>query len=241
MISAKSEFKLLLRGFKDTLLLLPGWATDYRIFNLLDLEYNYLLPYRYSPFNLENELPVVLDKYHLEKISVLGWSLGGFVACALGNKYPERIKEITLVGIRKRYEKDSLAKTKTLLTENKKAILYQFYRDCFSRNESEAFLWFKNNLWLYYLLELELSSLFEGLDYLSTAEINPLAFNKLSINIIHGEKDKVASIQEALEIKNNLAAANYFCIKDAGHIAFLNPGFKSIWSNNIASQRANNK
>lgn len=241
MISAKSEFKLLERGFKDTLLLLPGWATDYRIFTLLDLEYNYLLPCRYSPVNLENELPVVLDKYHLEKISILGWSLGGFVACALGQKHPERIKKITLVGIRKRYEKDLLAKTKNLLPENKKAILYQFYRDCFSSNEHKAFLWFKNNLFPNYLVDLDLSCLHEGLDYLSTAEINPLALNKLSINIIHGEKDKVAPIQEALEISNALAQANYFCIAGAGHIAFLNPEFKSIWSNNVSSQRTNNQ
>lgn len=241
MTSAASEFKLLHRGHKDTLMLLPGWATDYRIFTLLDLEYNYLLPYRYSPFSLENELPAVLDKYHLKKISVLGWSLGGFVAGVLGHKYRDRINEITLVGIRKRYEKELLAKTKTLLLENKKAVLYQFYRDCFSSNEQEAFLWFKNNLFSNYLAELDLSCLEEGLDYLSTAEIDPLALNKLPINIIHGEKDKVAPIQETLALKNDLAQVNYFCIKGAGHAVFFNPMFKSIWSNNVRSQRANNQ
>ena len=44
MISRKSEFKLIDRGFKDTILLIPGWAADYRIFDSLDLEFNYLLP-----------------------------------------------------------------------------------------------------------------------------------------------------------------------------------------------------
>jgi len=56
MISLKSEFRFFNRGFKDTLVLIPGWATDYRIFNSLDLSYNYLLTTKLYHFNFNYAL-----------------------------------------------------------------------------------------------------------------------------------------------------------------------------------------
>ena len=43
MTSPTSEFEWRARGFGHTLLLVPGWATDPRIFAPLDLEFNYLV------------------------------------------------------------------------------------------------------------------------------------------------------------------------------------------------------
>ena len=40
------KFKYIDRQKPETAVLVPGWATDYRIFDTLDLDYNYLMPGR---------------------------------------------------------------------------------------------------------------------------------------------------------------------------------------------------
>ncbi|MBU0880591.1 MAG: alpha/beta hydrolase [Candidatus Omnitrophica bacterium] len=76
-----SKFKLISTpGAKDTMLLIPGWATDYRIFNNLNIKYNYLLPVEFSPFMFSEDLLAAMKENGIKKISVLGWSMGGFIA-----------------------------------------------------------------------------------------------------------------------------------------------------------------
>lgn len=222
-------FNFIKRGFKETLLLLPGWASDYRIFTLLDLEYNYVLPRNCSPFIVEQEFPSLLENYGLKDISILGWSLGGFIGYRLGQKFPQKIKEITLVGIRKKYTQKELESLRTALAQNKKAALGQFYRNFFSPKEQETYRWFKNTLWQSYLAEFDIAHLLAGLDYLSTAEINPLAAPPVPLKIIHGQNDKIAPLQETVEIKKALPHVRYSCIAGAGHPVFLNPEFKKVF------------
>lgn len=216
-------------GFKESILLLPGWATDYRIFELLDLGYNYILPRDHSFVRLEKEFPAILEKYNLHTVSIFGWSLGGFIAYELGQKYPQKIKEITLVGIRKKYRRADLEEMRTALQQNKKAALSQFYRNCFSAKEQKTYRWFKNTLQQSYLAEFDIAHLLAGLDYLRTAEINPLAAPPVPLKIIHGQNDKIAPLQETVEIKNALSHIRYSCIAGAGHLVFLNPEFKKIF------------
>jgi pimeloyl-ACP methyl ester carboxylesterase len=116
------------------MLLIPGWATDYRIFDTLKINYNYLLPVEFSPFNFCDDLLAAMKDNDIKKISVLGWSMGGFVACDLMSKCRDRVNEIIFVGIRRRYEKVNIDKIKTFLVRNKKTFLHKFYNDCILLN-----------------------------------------------------------------------------------------------------------
>jgi len=112
MISQVSKFKLLDRGFNDTLVLIPGWATDYRIFSALDLDYNYLMTDKFYPFNFNAELAGFLNKERIDKVSLFGWSLGGFLAGGFALKNPDRINELILISIRKKFERAALEEIK---------------------------------------------------------------------------------------------------------------------------------
>ena len=228
-ISDKSavRFKYVNRGCRDWIVLVPGWASDYRIFGTSDLSFNYLIPIDFSPFTFNEKLLNALKENKISKLSLFGWSLGGFVASDFAIKYTDLIDELILVSIRKRYEARSLNDIRRHLGRSKKGYLYKFYTQCF--NKKDRLHHFKENLLKVYCEELDLDYLLKTLDYLENAEIKPQLLNNIKrITIIHGEHDRIAPIQEAIDIKDKIPHARFICIKDAGHIPFLEEDFKGI-------------
>jgi len=225
MISARSTaFKYIDRGYEDPIVLIPGWATDYRIFDSLDLRFNYLLPTDFLPFTFKRDLHKVLDEKGIKKISLFGYSLGGFAACEFASESPEMVDELILVGVRKRYKPNELADIKNHLKKNKKAYLYKFYSQCFLNKEKMRY--FRKNFLKAYIEELGLDCLLGTLDYLSSFEIRPELLNGINgIKIVHGREDKIAPIGEALKIKDNLPQAKFITIEGEGHIPFLKERF----------------
>ena len=226
MMSAKSEtvFKYIGRGYQKPIVLIPGWANDYRIFGALDLKFNYLIPVNSSPFTFEKGLLAALKENNISRISLFGHSMGGFIASEFASKYPNLIDEIILTGIRKRYPLKGLADVRKNIKNSKKGFLYKVYSQCFPNREDMR--WFKENLLKAYCEELDLDNLLKDLDYLENAEIKPeqlIAIKK--ITIIHGEKDQIAPIQEAIDISERLPHAKFVCVPASGHIPVLRKDF----------------
>lgn len=230
MISRKSAFKFFDRGFKETLLLIPGWATDYRIFGPLDLDFNYLMPVEFSPFDFEEKLESALKEKKLGGISILGWSMGGFVASDLMSRCPGIAKEVTFVGVRRSYREDEIERTKAYLRKDKKAFLYKFYHEFFSDNEAKALSWFKGDIMKKYLSDMDLDLLLEDLDYILKARIKLGANEGVRIKFIHGQEDRIAPIEEAMEIRGSLPRAEFISMKGVGHMPFLAADFKKVFS-----------
>lgn len=227
MISAGSKFKAIKRGFKDTIVLVPGWATDYRIFDTMGLHYDYLLPVDFNPVRFTDSLSEFLDTLSIGRVSLFGWSQGGFLVSDFASRNAGKINELILAGIRKSYDQNALEEIKLKITKNKKAFLYKFYLDCFSSGDNEGRKWFKSQLLKEYLNCMNVGQLIEGLDYLSRARINTEALSGIKkIRIFHGSEDRIAPFEEALEIKSCLPQAEFIRIEGSGHILFLNPVFK---------------
>lgn len=232
MKSRISKFKLVDRGFKDTLVLIPGWATDYRIFSALDINYNYLFPLEFCPFGFNEGLVKSLKEKSITKISLFGWSLGAFLAQDFALIYPQVVDELILLSIRKKYAWESLKEIKGQIVKNKKAFLYKFYLQLFSDSDKDAAIWFKENLLKNYINEIKSDELTEGLEYLSQSHIQTdslAGFKRL--RIFHGEKDSVAPFSEACEIKDSLPLAEFINIAATGHIPFLSKDFKARFYN----------
>lgn len=213
------KFKYLDRGYKETIVLLPGWASDSRIFGPLDLKFNYILPGGNFPYFFEESLLEFLNQNSLSEISLLGWSLGGFVGLEFSAKYPHLIDELILVSIREKYNKESLEKIKDNLKKSKEGFLYKFYKQCFYRKESmgqykEIFKDLRSSL--------ELSYLFDTLNYLSRVKIPLQSLEEVKkIKIIHGKYDEVAPINEARNISEKLKDSEFIAIDGCGHVPFL--------------------
>ena len=222
--------KFINRGFKENLVLIPGWATDWRIFDSLDLNYNYISLIEFSPFNFVDGLLKHLEDSSIDKVSMLGWSMGAFLAADFTVKNQNKVKELYLLSIRNKYEPELLKEIKDKLMKNKTAWLYKFYRDCFSRQDPEGLSWFKKILLKDYLKEYELLKLCEGLEYLSTAELDTGSLAKVEhLKIIHGVDDLIAPFKEAQEIKDKLPNAGFVAMQGTGHVLFLSPFLKEIF------------
>jgi len=223
-----SEFKLFDRGFKKTILFIPGWAADYRIFDSVDLDANYLMPIILSPFDFEKSFLEAMTRYSIDRISVIGWSMGGFIGADLLTKYKDMITDVTFISVRKEYTRAEIEATRSNLKKNKRAFLYRFYNDCFSDGEREELSAFKTGLMKNYLNEMSMDKLMEGLKYLSTSRIRPQSLTGMNVKFIHGEEDKIAPIKEILELKDELPDMRLIAIKGSGHIPFLKKNFNEI-------------
>lgn len=232
MKSHRSEFKLIDRGFKDTILLIPGWATDYRIFGSLNLDFNYLLPVLFSLNGFEDALVRYLKTVLLlNKISILGWSMGGYLAADFASRHQDCVNDVTLIGMRGRYGVQDIEKVKNFVMSNKNAYVYKFYSECFSSGEEErqALSFLKSSLVKIYLKSLSVDELLRGLDYLGRAYLDSAKLKNVQIRFIHGEDDKVVPLSQIVEIKEVFPDTELIIVKGAGHALFLRKDFKDIF------------
>lgn len=207
--------------------MIPGWATDYRVFGCLDIPYNYLLPVSFSPFSFARELREALDKRPLDKVSLLGWSMGGFLAADFCAQYPGRVNELILLGMREKYKPEALREINIKLVKNKKAWLYKFYQGLFTRKEVTKFRWFKEKLLKDYTGSIGLEDLALGLEYLSRVELDARALSGIKkIRVFHGQEDSVVPLAEAEGFGSCLPQAEFIRLPCAGHACFFSPAFK---------------
>ncbi len=225
MRSRKSEFKFVARGFNEVLVLIPGWATDYRVFSGLDLDYDYLFPTQLNPFDFKAGLQDHLASASIEKVSLFGWSLGGFLAAEFALSNPGRIDSLHLIGVRKRYDSGALSEIKARLRKNKDAYLHRFYQNCFAGcPDNGGFSRFKENT--------RLEDLILGLEYLAEAEMRPESLKPLKkVRVYYGGRDKISPLQEILELKSEasrlgLANIDFIFFPELGHAPFLSPAFR---------------
>ncbi|MDP2928728.1 MAG: alpha/beta fold hydrolase [Candidatus Omnitrophota bacterium] len=228
-------FKFVDRGFKKNMLLVPGWATDWRIFVKLDIPFNYILPQNSSPGDFEEIIKSLPDRMKKSRISVLGWSMGGFIAADLVSRYPAIFDEVILVSIRKRYDKDRINHVRDCLRKNAKAYLYRFYGSLFSKTEKEHESWFKNSLLKEYLGNPDSLHLFDGLNYLVNRELKTNSLDGSKIIFVHGENDKIASLEEARLAAAKAPFAKFISIKGACHFPLLKEEFKDIFKLNVGT------
>jgi pimeloyl-ACP methyl ester carboxylesterase len=219
-------FKFVDRSQTDYLVLIPGWAFDYKIFATLDLPYNYFHFCDQYLANFEDKLKELLAHNNIKRISLFGWSQGAFAACNFASKNPSSVEELILVSARKKYEPKNLQNIKKYISKNKAAYLYSFYRECFCKNEKDHFCWLKNTLLKDYLGTISSSHLVANLDYLSQLQIQPELIKKLErVKLVHGTEDKIAPINEAADIANALPQAQFICFEHTGHLPFLQKDF----------------
>jgi pimeloyl-ACP methyl ester carboxylesterase len=220
-------FKFAERNEKQYLVLVAGWAFDCRIFNGLDLPYNYCFFEGDSIVSFEGHLKKLMQEKNLEKISIFGFSQGAFAASLFAAANPHKVCELILVGLRKKYDKKTLESIKNYLVKNPSTFLYSFYKDCFCRQERKTYLLFKKTLLKDYLAHLSPGRLAKALDWLSRVEITPQSLEKIKkIKIVHGTEDAIAPVSEAADIARSLPQAKFIAFEETGHLPFLRDDFK---------------
>jgi len=180
----------------ELLQLLPGWATDHRIFG-----------------PLENHL-----KEHPK--TIIGFSLGGLMAVKMAKAFPEKVSQVILISIRPQYPHEQIKWMQSRLQEDKHRCLSEFYQQCFENEEDHQH--FKKTLMSDYLDQFGTNELSDGLAQLGKESLSPETLSTLpNLVICHGTRDKIAPFSEAKQLAASVPSAQWVTLKGAGHVPFF--------------------
>jgi pimeloyl-ACP methyl ester carboxylesterase len=211
-----------------SMVLLPGWATDGRIFDGVFPGVTSVTTGPLRPEGFSRRLAAFLDRAARGPVTVVGWSLGGFLAAEFAREYPDRVRRVVLVGIRRRYPEEDVGAVLRSLSADPGSCLSGFYSQCFYPSQIRAYRRFRAGLQAGYLREMDGDALREGLSYLAVARLSGETLPACPVTIVHGEKDVVAPLAEAEEVAREGGNATFHPLPGAAHAAFLADGFQAL-------------
>jgi pimeloyl-ACP methyl ester carboxylesterase len=210
------------------MVLLPGWATDGRIFEGVLPGVSAVTTGPLRPEGFSRRLAAFLDRTARGPVTVVGWSLGGFLAAEFAREYPDRVRRVVLVGIRREYPEGDVGAVLRSFSADPGSCLSGFYAQCFFPSQMPAYRRFRAGLQAAYLREMDGGALREGLSYLASAKLSGETLPACPVTIVHGEKDVIAPFAEAEGVAREGANATFHPLPGAAHAAFLADGFRAV-------------
>lgn len=212
--------------------LIHGWGTNPTIWPewlLIENAYTYQSP---DYPNYSKLVHTFLEQYqkHGQKITLIGWSLGGMLALQLAAEHPDKINKIILISSTPRFtttENYSAGLAPSIvknlarkLTKNKWQTQLDFYQLMFSNEEQES--WRSFLMQLSPLLEnITLFSLQEGLTYLLETDLRSLLPSiQTPCHIFHGTEDTICPPAACEYLASQLPHSHITWLSGAGHIPF---------------------
>jgi pimeloyl-ACP methyl ester carboxylesterase len=228
MMPNTEEFFVIGGEGDPSVVLLPGWATDGRIFDGVLPGVAAVTTGPLRPAGFPRRLAAFLDRTARNPVTIVGWSLGGFLAAEFAREHPDRVRRVVLVGIRRKYPEEEVAAVLRSLSADPDACLSGFYARCFHPSQIPAYRRFRSGLLAAYLREMDGGALREGLSYLAGARLSGETLPPCPVAIVHGEKDVVAPLAEAEGVAREGGNATFHPLPGAAHAAFLADGFRAV-------------
>ena len=216
------EFELIRRGHERFLVLIPGWGFCSDIFSPLNLSYNYILPKKPVYRDISTEFHDFLLSRNIAKVSILGWSLGAYVALDFQTGYSNMIETLYIVSLRRAFNQEEIKTQLEALEADPVAVLKQFYRRCFLEQRAD-YQWFSSCLEESSIRQWDISELRKGLMYLKGKKADLFECAGTQLRIFHGEKDVITPLDEIPEPPPGVAIE---VIPGTGHLPFLSSEFE---------------
>lgn len=199
---------------------LPGWGFDGRIITVMSTVPSWFSPLLPAdPLGLLKKLHDFIKKNQINRINLIGWSMGGNLALDFALAYPDKVSKLFLLSVRQSWSKAEIEHIRLTLTSNPQKFLAGFYRNCFL-GYKQAYNRFVANLEAQYLEQLDLPILLAGLDYLVEAKISsPPCVEAYSL---HGRRDLVVPLVEMAKIKHSKVTI----FNHAGHALLMDDNFQ---------------
>jgi pimeloyl-ACP methyl ester carboxylesterase len=216
------DFELVSRGYGRVLALVPGWGFCADIFSRLALPYDYVLPVGPVCGDISEGLFSFMARKAVENISILGWSMGAFIALDFVRRHPRATTAVFLVSLRTRFDNAEILGELAAVREDRLAALRRFYRRCFLGQRSD-YQWFSSCLEESTMRRWDLDRLQKGLRYLegTSADLSGLAGS--ATWLVHGERDTIAPLCLAPRPPSGISIE---VLKGTGHLPFLSPEFE---------------
>ncbi|MEG6586751.1 alpha/beta fold hydrolase [Dendrosporobacter sp. 1207_IL3150] len=215
------------------LFLIHGWAANADIWPSwlkTDGTYIYQSPIFPEYKHLEEEFLRVYRSCS-NKLTLVGWSLGGMLSLQLAANHPQKVERVILISSTPRFTLSegycaglpaSIVKNLSRkLSYKKQRTLLEFYKIMFSPYEEDFLKNFIQNMFPK-LTDIELISLQNGLSYLLEVDLRELLPRvKTACSIIHGTEDVICPPEAANYLKEQLPNSTLTVIQGAGHIPFI--------------------
>jgi len=164
-----------------------------------------------SPFSIENfahEVIAFLDERNLDRISVFGYSMGGYVALYLARHYPERIESVITLATKFRWD-PTIAEKEIQMLNSEKILeklpaFAEILRERHSPVDWQQTLASTREL----LTALGQNNVLKQEDY-KAIECNCL--------VLLGDRDKMITFEETLEVYKALPNARMGMLPFSGH------------------------
>ncbi len=213
------------KAFGRTLLVLPGWGFDPRVCGLQRFDFDLLIPER----PLLHPLPYVITAMKtlgLEKISVLGWSLGARIAADMVESVPEIFHKTILVSTGVSFSKRAVSEKLLEISRDGKRALKTFYLSVFD-GDRRAYKRFKRKHEKRCMAFWSQEELCRGLELIENGlEHLPCLGNML---LIHGKYDNVSPLNLLLSTFGETIPE--LLILPCGHYPFFEDNFYEAVNN----------
>ncbi|HID98302.1 MAG TPA: alpha/beta hydrolase [Thermodesulfobacteriaceae bacterium] len=221
------EFCFRSRQFRQSLVLLPGWGFLPAIFSRLDLPFNYIVPSGQISGNISDHLLRFMLENGLERVNILGWSMGGVAAIDFFTSHPELVNAMYLVSLRRSFSGEEIDAQVRAVESDRDGALRNFYRRCFAGHK-EDYRWFEGTVEGAMTEGISTEKLIEGLEYL---RMNPVDLAGIpepegGLQVFHGTRDLIAPLEEMPAL---LAGVNLTLIRGAGHVPFFSREFVRLF------------
>jgi len=194
--------------------------------SILKKRYNVSIPSLKNIATVDDAVQKIINK-NKKKISVIGFSMGGFIAIKLAIEYPEILDKLVLIGTNARNisQKRKLLLEKSLTTLNKKNFAKLFYQKNYSSYFSDKDL--KNTSYQNTVYSMAKQLGYKTfLDQTNLILKRPNQLNKLNkivskTLIIRGKNDKLSSNIMNNELNKKIKYSVYTEIKNSSHFVML--------------------
>jgi malonyl-ACP O-methyltransferase BioC len=201
-------------------LFLPGWGFDGRITELIGPAARAWIssPTMLDPATLVSDLAAFLERAGIERIKLIGWSMGANLALDFARTHPGRVAALDLVAMRRSWPADEIGAIAAELRADPVRLLQTFYRKCFLGHKA-AYRIFVKSLQDDSIRRADTELLGKGLEYLRRARAIPAP--GIPTRLVHGRNDLIAPLDQRAE----LPGATVDLIEHGGHLPFLLPSF----------------
>lgn len=225
------------RGKGNPLVLIHGYPLDHSIWNdvlpLLESDFDLIAPdlrgfgqsttisAPYFMADLAQDIAGLLDALKIEKASLAGHSMGGYVVLAFAKAFPARVNGLALVSSQAVADtaerKEGRYKSAADVTEKGVGVVASAMTDKLSTNQSVRDI-------VRPMIERQsVPGVVGALKAMAEREdLNSLLSSfKIPFILIHGDADELIPVDRAREIKAKISTANLYELSGAGHLPMM--------------------
>ncbi len=160
-----------------------------------------------------------LAQQQIDKVRIMGWSMGGNVGVDFTLQHPAMVASLSLVAVRQSWPAEDIDLTRQSLFEPTGAGLEKFYRKCFLGTKSD----YKQltPLLKSYIEYCDVDFFDTGLAYL--AQHRMVDSLPLPVHIIQGENDIVCPLSQMVQFSSDTEVS---VLTGGGHFLFSHPDFR---------------